>query len=82
VCRGRARGGSPCARPAPAPDWDSGAGARYVVRGLVFQFGEQAVVQRARFEFRHPALRIVDVSEDDGLAGADRLARGDPPRRP
>src|SRR5580704_6686513 len=53
--------------------------------GPYVQIFEQAVVARLRFELRHAALGIVDVSEDDGLggtslsAGRGDLAVGDPP---
>src|SRR3989475_9494130 len=46
-----------------------GAGARVQLR-------EQGVVPRLGLQPRDAALRVVDVAEDDGLAGAGLLARG------
>src|SRR5690242_10862021 len=48
------------------------------VRGprLGVQLGQQAVVQRQRFQFDHPTLRIVAIAKDDCLGRTSLLAGG------
>ena len=51
--------------------------ARYVVRGRVFSSSSRRVVAAARpCSLRDPAVRVVQVAEDDRLGRARRLAGG------
>ena len=48
--------------------------ARYVVRGFVFSSASMRVVAVLLLQLRDPALRVVEVAEDDRLGRAGLLA--------